>query len=252
MIQKCPYEYNKVVSYYSTASEKTVKNAINQYFNGRKYLSLLTSNDKINIFEKVSDLIQNDYKNDILATTILGQGKTIHQAEIDAVCELGDFLNFNNYFYNNLIRTQPYLENSFDSYNISKWIPLNGFVASITPFNFTAIGANLASAPLLMGNYVIWKPSDYSMLSNYLYFKILLEAGMPPECISFVPSEPNNFVNTVSTSEILASLCFTGSSDVFENIYQKIGNNIIKYVNFPSIIGETGGMNYHFIFDDAD
>ena len=248
--QICPYDINKTICNYSNADDLLIKHSINHYKNAKEGFKKLTENDKINIFNKVSDLITKKYKNDLLATTILGQGKTIHQAEIDAIGELVDFINFNTYFYNELVNEQLYINNSDDSYNISKWNSLNGFVASITPFNFTAIGANLATAPLFMNNYVLWKPSDNAILSNYLFFELLLEAGMPPECISFIPSNPETFFNEISNSSDLGALCFTGSSTVFENMYGSIGKNMKKYKNFPRIIGETGGMNFHFAFED--
>ena len=252
--QICPYNINETVCNYNVADESLLKEAIRTHKEGRSVLKKLNLQDKKKIFNKVADMFSNNekYRTSIQASTIYGQGKTVHQAEIDAVAELADFLNFNAYYLEQLESEQPYSLNATDAENYSNWNPLNGFVASITPFNFTAIGANLATVPLLMGNPVIWKPSDNAVLSNYVFYQALLEAGMPPEAISFVPSDPNLFLDTVTNSEDFSAMAFTGSSEVFENIWKKIGNNISNYNSFPRIVGETGGMNYHFVFEDAD
>ena len=252
--QLCPYNISNEVCRYSVADESILEEAIETHKKGRETLKKLSLNDKKQIFNKLANMFSNEekYRTNILASTIYGQGKTIHQAEIDAVAELADFLNFNAFYLEQLETDQPYSLNATDAENFSNWNPLNGFVASITPFNFTAIGANLATVPLLMGNPVIWKPSDNAILSNYVFYHALLEAGMPPEAISFVPSDPNLFLNTVTNSEYFSAMAFTGSSGVFENIWKKVGNNISNYNSFPRIVGETGGMNYHFVFEDAD
>lgn len=250
--QLCPYNYSDTVCTYNYATKELLNTAIKTTENSKSILRKLSVRDRQNIFDKLSDWISNKYKTEILASTIYGQGKTIHQAEIDAVCELADFLKFNSYFYNKLNIYQPYSINSGDIKNTSQWLPLNGFVASITPFNFTAIGGNLASAPALMGNYVIWKPSDNAILSNYIFYKAMLEAGMPPEAVSFIPCEPKMFLDNVCSSKNLGGIAFTGSSIVFDEIWKKIGNNISLYNNYPRIVGETGGMNFHFIFNDAN
>lgn len=253
MRQLCPYDTSKKVCYYYYATDSTLDTAIKSFEKGKNIMKKLSVDDKITIFNNLADLFTHEiHRYEILASTIFGQGKTIHQAEIDAVCELADFLNFNAYYFKKLITDQPYSTNSLDADNISLWNSLNGFIASITPFNFTAIGANLATAPLLMNNHVIWKPSDNAILSNYIFYKSMLEIGMPPEAVSFVPSEPSIFMEKIGQSKNLGGLAFTGSSSVFENIYKFIGNNISEYNSFPRIVGETGGMNYHFVFNDIN
>ena len=250
--QRCPYEHSSNVCNYNYATKEHIKIAIDNTENGKSVLRKLSLLDKQMIFNKLSDWITNKYETDILASTIYGQGKTIHQAEIDAVCELSDFLRFNSFFFKEMTEYQPYSTNSGKVVNISEWQPLNGFVASITPFNFTAIGGNLASAPALLGNYVIWKPSDNAILSNYVFYNALLEAGMPPEAVSFVPSNPELFLDKITKSSDLGGIAFTGSSMVFDNVWKNVGNNISLYNNYPRIVGETGGMNFHFVFNDAD
>lgn len=181
----------------------------------------------------------------MLAYTIVGQNKNIYEAEIDSICELVDFLRFNVYFAETIINNQPI--NTTGIENISEYNSLNGYIASITPFNFTAIGGNLASAPLLFGNSVLWKPSDNAILSNYLFYEIMLEAGLPKGVLNFCPMEPKIFLNNNMENEDMAGILFTGSSKVFENIFCKMGKNINKFNNFPKIIGESGGKNFHFI-----
>lgn len=212
---------------------------------------------RIEIFESIANQIldnKNGYKDDLLTDTMIGQGKSLYEAEIDSVCELVDFLRFNNYYASEIMnRANQLIPGEFE-YNFSEINGLNGFVAAITPFNFTAIAANLVSAPLLMGSPVIWKPSEYSLLSNYTYMKILLDNNIPPELISFIPCEPNYFLDYVSKQRDLAGIMFTGSSSVFDTIYGKIGENMNKniYDNYPRLIGETGGKNYHFVHPSAN
>lgn len=215
-----------------------------------KHWNKIGIDKRIELFENISNSIESKYKDDLLVATMVGQGKSVYEAEIDSVCELLDFLNFNNY-YACQINSREYISTS-DEYNFSEINGLNGFVASITPFNFTAIGANLVSAPLLMGNQVIWKPSDNSLLSNYKYYTILLENNIPPELISFVPMNPQVFFEHISEYPNLGAVAFTGSSDVFTTIYKKIGENINKYSTYPRLVGETGGKNFHFVHPSAD
>jgi len=197
-----------------------------------------------------ADLIQNKYYNMLLAATIVGQGKTPYEAEIDVICEMVDFLNFNIMYTNNLHRKQPV--STYNILNYSDYIPLNGLVHSITPFNFSAIGGNLATAPLFLGNTVFWKPSESSLLSNKLLYDIFIESGVPEDQLNFVVANPEEYLNTITEDSNLAAILFTGSTDVFSNIYQKVGNNIHKYNNYPRLIGETGGKNFHFIDTSCD
>ena len=165
---------------------------------------------------------------DQMLAYVLSQNKTVYEAEIDAINELVDFLRFNSYYYQQLLDKQP-LNVDKNIRNTSVYNPLNGFVAAITPFNFTAIGGNLASAPLLFGNSVFWKPSDSSILSNYLFYEILLEANLPDNILNFTPMDPLQFSKTVLNHKDLGAILFTGSSSVFDNIYKTTGANIGKY-----------------------
>ncbi len=246
--QLCPYNKDVIVSNYSVADEEDIKNAIENTQEAKEIWSSYKLSDKLDIFSKAADLVENKYQNKLLASTMLGQGKSIYEAEIDAISELNDFLNFNVKYMNDLNNEK--LINTEEAINNQKWSSLSGFVASITPFNFTAIGGNLATAPLFMGNAVLWKPSDFSILSNYYIYELLLEAGLPSNILQFIPSEPNMFIDSVLESSKFGGLAFTGSSPVFKSILKKVYNNIDSYESFPRIIGETGGNNYHFIFPD--
>jgi len=243
--QSSPYSNDKFPCYYSYANKNNLNEYFDKYNDHKEIWNKYSSKDKSEIFLGAADLLENKYYEKMLAYTIISQGKNIYEAELDAICELVDFLKFNVYYYNKILDKQPI---SFpETNNTSLYNPLNGFVASITPFNFTAIGGNLSSSPLLFGNSVLWKPSDYSILSNYLFYEILIEAGLPKEILNFSPCAPTTFLDTIISRPDLSSILFTGSSDVFDNIYQEIGNNIKNYNNYPRLIGETGGKNFHFI-----
>ena len=176
-LQFSPYQHSTVASRYSIANSTHLNQAIESSIKSQKIWKEISLDKKYDIFSKAADLISDKYYHKLLAATIVGQGKNIYQAEIDAICELADFLNFNVKYHQEITKEQPL--SSDNVINKSKWTGLNGFVASISPFNFTAIGGHLATAPLLMDNPVIWKPSDYSILSNYLIYQIMVEAGMP-------------------------------------------------------------------------
>lgn len=246
--QTSPIDNKKIVCEYNETTYDMFSEFLNNFNNYKKSLLSYSNKDRINTFKKASELLNTKYRDQMLAYTIMGQGKSLYEAEIDAVCELGDFLNYNTYYYQKIIANQPFSPKGI--HNESCYNPLNGFVAAITPFNFTAIGGNLASTPTLFSNSVIWKPSDNSILSNFLFYEILLESGMPKEAISFTPSSPYTFSSVILNNSNLGGLLFTGSSDIFSDIYKKIGENIDQYNNFPRIIGETGGKNFHFIHSD--
>lgn len=188
-----------------------------------------------------------------MAATMLGQGKNAWQAEIDAAAELCDFFRFNVRFAEELYQQQPPL-NSAGVWNRLEYRPLEGFVYAVSPFNFTAIGGNLPGAPALMGNVVIWKPSPSAVASNYLVHQILMEAGLPPGVIQFVPGDAEEVTRTVLDHRLFAALHYTGSTAVFRKLYGQIAQGITdgKYKGYPRIVGETGGKNFHLIHRSAD
>lgn len=188
-----------------------------------------------------------------MAATMLGQGKNAWQAEIDSAAELVDFLRFNVQYAEELYAQQP-AHNSPGVWNRVEYRPLEGFVYAVTPFNFTAIAGNLPGAPALMGNVVIWKPSDSSIASNWLLYNILLEAGLPKNVIQFVPGNPEEVTKVVLAHKNLACLHYTGSTAVFRKLYGSIANGVAegRYQGYPRIVGETGGKNFHLVHPSAD
>ncbi|KAK9481236.1 Aldehyde/histidinol dehydrogenase [Lipomyces japonicus] len=246
-----PADYVQVVAETAQADQEHVAQAIlaSQIAKRRWELAPLAARSAVLL--KAAELIANKYRYEILAATIIGQGKTIYQAEIDAADELIDFLRFNCQFAQQLYNQQP--QNATPGvWNRVEYRALEGFVYAVTPFNFTAIAGNLVSAPVLLGNTVVWKPSPYAVLSNYLLFNILVEAGLPDGVINFVPGDAEAITAEVLTSRSFAALHYTGSTTVFQNIYAKIANNLSHYRGFPRIVGETGGKNFHLIHKSAN
>jgi 1-pyrroline-5-carboxylate dehydrogenase len=205
------------------------------------------------VFLKAADLVAGKYRYEIMAATMLGQGKSAWQAEIDSAAELADFLRFNVQYAEELYAQQP-AHNSPGVWNRVEYRPLEGFVYAVTPFNFTAIAGNLPGAPALMGNVVVWKPSDSSIASNWLLYNILLEAGLPENVIQFVPGNPEEVTKVVLAHRELAALHYTGSTAVFRKLYGAIASGVAegRYRNYPRIVGETGGKNFHLIHPSAD
>ncbi|KAG7756411.1 hypothetical protein KL911_001213 [Ogataea haglerorum] len=248
-----PGNHKQVIAEYATATEKDVREAIDAAQTAKKDWLNTPFDDRAAIFYKAADLISTKYRHRMLAATILGQGKNVYQAEIDAVAELADFFRFNIKYAHQLYNTQP-PESSSGVWNRVEYRPLEGFVYAVTPFNFTAIAANLVGAPALMGNTVVWKPSQYAVLSNYTMFQVLREAGLPEGVINFIPGDPEMITNSVLADRNFSALHFTGSTQVFGDIWAKIANNTAqgKYRDFPRIVGETGGKNFHLVDKSAN
>lgn len=236
----------------SQATQEDVKAAIEASKAAKASWLAMPWTDRAAIFLKAADLITTKYRYDMLAATMLGQGKNVFQAEIDSIAELVDFLRFNVKYAEEMYLSQP-IETSPGVWNRAEYRPLEGFVYAVTPFNFTAIAGNLVGAPALMGNTVVWKPSATAALSNYLLLQILEEAGLPKGVINFVPGEPVMVTDTVLADREFSALHFTGSTGVFKNLYAKISQNVAsdKYRDFPRIVGETGGKNFHLIHPSA-
>ncbi|PVV02625.1 hypothetical protein BB560_002919 [Smittium megazygosporum] len=233
---------------YETASDSQ---AIEGALQAQKEWSSLPIYDRQAVFLKAADLITNKYRYLIMASTMLGQGKNIWQAEIDAAAEAADFLRFNVKYSSEIYKSQP-PENSPGIWNHVQYRPLEGFVYAVSPFNFTAIGLNLSAAPALMGNTVVWKPSDSAVLSNYIMYKVLEEAGLPAGVIQFIPGNPVSVSKQVFSHPDFGALHFTGSTKVFKQLWKTIGNNIDIYKSYPRIVGETGGKNFHLLHTSAD
>ncbi len=202
------------------------------------------------IFLRAAELLATKYRPVLNAATMLGQSKTAHQAEIDSACELIDFLRFNVEFARRLHEEQP--RSAPGTWNIMEPRPLEGFVFAVTPFNFTAIAGNLPTAPALMGNTVVWKPSQLALYSAHFVLKLLQEAGLPDGVINLVMGDPAELSHAAIDHPDFAGLHFTGSSAVFRQLWRRIGENIEKYRGFPRIVGETGGKDFIFVHPSAD
>lgn len=247
-----PANTKQVLANVSQASKEDVLKAIEAAKQSKLKWMQMSWSDRSSIFLKAADLISTKYRYDMLATTMLGQGKNVYQAEIDCVAELIDFFKFNVKYAQELYQQQP-VETSPGVWNRAEYRPLEGFVYAVTPFNFTAIAGNLVGAPALMGNTVVWKPSASAALSNYLLLEILEEAGLPKGVVNFIPGEPQMVTDLVLEDEKFSALHFTGSTKVFKDLYVKISQNVAqdKYIDFPRIVGETGGKNFHLIHSSA-
>lgn len=248
-----PADHSEVVATYSKASPEDVKRAIDSALAAKPAWEALPFADRAAVFLKAAELISGKYRYDIMAATMLGQGKNAWQAEIDSAAELCDFLRFNVQYAEELYAQQPAL-NSTGLWNRIEYRPLEGFVYAVSPFNFTAIAGNLPGLPALLGNVVVWKPSDFSIASNWLLYNIFLEAGLPKDVIQFVPGEPEAITKAALGHKQFAALHYTGSTAVFRKLYGQIGEGIAKgqYVGYPRIVGETGGKNFHIVHPSAD
>lgn len=249
--QLIPTRNSTVLATYSYATPNLIEKAIDSALKAKKEWETFSFADRAAIFLKAADLLTNKYRYDVMAATMLGQGKNIWQAEIDASAELADFWRFNTSYAQEIYSQQP-PKNAPFSWNRTEYRPLDGFVAAYSPFNFTAIAGNLVGSPALMGNVVIWKPSPQSIYSNYLVYQILLEAGLPPNVIQFVPGDAEEISSVLFNHPEFAGLHFTGSTAVFKKLWRNIGNNIDIYKSYPRLVGETGGKNAHVIHNSAD
>jgi 1-pyrroline-5-carboxylate dehydrogenase len=241
------------VATYHKASPADVSKAIDAALSAKADWESLPFADRAAVFLKAADLIATKYRYDIMAATMAGQGKNAWQAEIDAAAELVDFLRFNVQYAEELYAQQP-PHNSPGVWNRVEYRALEGFVYAVSPFNFTAIAGNLPGAPALLGNVVIWKPSDSAIASNWLLYNILLEAGLPRNVIQFVPGDPEEVTRVALAHDRFAALHYTGSTAVFRKLYGAIGAGVAegRYRSYPRIVGETGGKNFHLLHPSAD
>ena len=247
-----PFDHHEKIAKYHYATPDLVQKAIDNSLKARKAWDRTPLEKRCDVFLKAADLMANKYRMDLMASTMMGQAKNIVQAEIDAVCELVDFLRFNVQYAGQLIQSQPISPTSSVEKNSHQYRGMEGFWAAISPFNFTAIGGHLCQAPTIMGNVVVWKPSDTAMLSNYLVYKIYREAGLPAGIINFVPADGPVFGDTVTSSPHLAGINFTGSVKTFQHLWKQVANNIENYRTYPRLIGECGGKNFHFVHKSGD
>ncbi len=237
-----PHDHNQLLGNYHKATKKNIEDAISIALEARTAWSKMPWQSRAAIFLKAADLVAGPYRAKINAATMLCQSKTIYQAEIDAACELIDFLRFNVQFMHEIYENQP--ESSPGVWNRLTYRPLEGFIYAVSPFNFTAIAGNLSASAAMMGNVVIWKPSDHQVYSANILMEIFIEAGLPDGIINMVFGDPEMITDTVLRSKEFAGIHYTGSTSVFRNIWSKIGKNINDYNSYPRIVGETGGKDF--------
>lgn len=237
-----PHDHKHIVGTYHTANKENVQSAIDNCLESRNAWANLTWEQRAAIFLKAAELIAGPYRAKINASTMIAQSKNIHQAEIDAACELIDFLRFNVEYMSQIYAEQP--DSAEGIWNRVEYRPLEGFVYAITPFNFTAIAGNLPASAAMMGNVVVWKPSDSQIFSAKVIVDIFKEAGLPDGVINVVYGDPVMITNTILASPDFAGLHFTGSTHVFKELWKQIGNNIHTYKTYPKIVGETGGKDF--------
>lgn len=244
-----PHDHAHVIAEAASGGEKELKDAIAAALAARKAWTEMPMEHRVSIFLKAADLIAGPMRDKVNAATMLGQSKTVYQAEIDT-CELIDFLRFNVYYLQQIYDRQP--NNTPNIWNRIEYRPLEGFVTAISPFNFTSIGANLPTAPAIAGNVVLWKPATTAVLSNYYVMQALMAAGLPAGVINFVPSRGSDMSKYVLSDPNLAGFHFTGSTEVFSGVYSLVGENIKKYKTYPRLVGETGGKDFIFAHNSAD
>lgn len=245
-----PHDHSLVLGSYHGARPEHVARAIEASREAWDTWSRMAWVDRASVFLRAADLLAGPWRDTVNASTMLGQSKTVHQAEIDAACELVDFWRFNCHFAEGIYADQP--RSAPGMWNRSEYRPLEGFIYAVSPFNFTSIGGNLCGAPALMGNVVLWKPSHTAVLSNYFVMRVLEEAGLPPGVINFIPGDSVAITDALLDHPDFAGLHFTGSTGVFQMFWQRIGSGIANYRSYPRIVGETGGKDFIVAHPSAD
>jgi len=245
-----PHNHKHVLATYHMATEKEVKLAIDAANKAKRQWIELSWVERASITLKAADLLALKYRFKIDAATMLGQGKSVYQAEIDAACEVIDYLRYNAFFASEIYANQP--KSGFDQLNRMEYRPLEGFILTVSPFNFTAIASNLNMSVVLMGNTTVWKPASTALLSNYYLMKIFQEAGLPDGIINFVPGSGSLIGNIALQHKDLGGIHFTGSNATFNSLWRNIAKNLETYKSYPRIVGETGGKDFIFVHESAD
>lgn len=244
-----PHKHSHTLAIYHKAGEKEIQMAIDASMRALKSWNDLNWTVRASIMLKIADLLSVKYRALINAATMLGQSKTIYQAEIDSACETIDFLRFNTYFAAEVYKTQPV--SSFNQLNRMEYRALEGFVFTVSPFNFTSIASNLNMAPVMMGNTTVWKPATTALLSNYYLMKIFMEAGLPAGVINFLPGSGALIGNEVLKSKYLGGIHFTGSNNTFNSLWRGVADKLPEYISYPRLVGETGGKDFIFVHPSA-
>ncbi len=245
-----PHERNHVLGYFHAGEKKHAQQAIDAALKAKASWSVMSWEERAAIFLKAADLIATKYRPYLNGTTMLGQSKSVYQAEIDSACEIIDFLRFNVHFLSEIYKQQPI--SGAGMHNRMEWRPLEGFVLAVTPFNFTAIGGNLPTSAAMCGNTVVWKPANTQIYSAQMFMRILLEAGLPDGVINLVYVDGPTIGEACFNHPDFAGVHFTGSTGVFNHMWATIGANMPKYKSYPRIVGETGGKDFVIAHRSAD
>lgn len=247
---RAPHDHGLVLARFCKAGKKEVAMAIEAAAEAKVKWQEMSWFKRALIFRETAARLTGPCRSTLNAVTMLGQGKNAYQAEIEAVCELTDMLQFNTYFMDKIYREQPL--STRETINKMDYRPLEGFVAAISPFNFTCIGANLATAPAMMGNVVLWKPASTAVYSNYYFMQLLIDCGLPPGVINFLPASGEEIGDIIFNHPDLAAVHFTGSANTLKYIWKTVGENIDHYKSYPRIIGEAGGKGFVIAHSSAD
>ena len=245
-----PHRHSHVLATWHKAGTAEVEQAIRAALAAHREWASWSFEDRAAIFLRAAELMATVRRDETNAATMLNQSKTVHQSEIDAVCETIDFLRFNVHFAQKIYREQPF--SSPGTWNEMDYRPLEGFILAVTPFNFTSIASNLPAAPALMGNTVVWKCASASVYSNYQIARIFEEAGLPAGVINFVPGDAEAISSAALGHRDLGGIHFTGSTEVFQSLWRTVGGNISSYRSYPRLVGETGGKDFLIAHTSAD
>ncbi len=246
---RSPHRHELAIAEYAIGT-KDIGDAINAALGARKMWAATSYTERAAVLLRAASLLAGPWRDTVNAATMLGQSKTVHQAEIDAACETIDFWRYNAFFGDQLLRNQPY--NDGTAWNRLEYRPLEGFIFAVSPFNFTSIAGNLPTAPMLMGNTVVFKPATQTLLASHFLMELLIEAGMPPGVINMVSGSAAEISNKVLNHPELAGIHFTGSTEVFHGMWREVGQNIDRYRTYPRLVGETGGKDFVLAHDSAD
>lgn len=244
-----PHDHGHILGKYHKASAKEVNEAVEAALKAHKEWESVSWVERLSVSLKIAELISTKYRARLNAASMLGQSKNAYQAEIDSACETIDFLRFNAHYISDIYNEQPHSDPGI--INRIEYRPLEGFIFSITPFNFTSIASNLNMSPVVMGNTALWKPASTSVLSNYVLMEIFKEAGLPDGVINFVPGAGSVVGNAAFEHRSFAGLHFTGSNSTFNHLWQQTGKNLYKYKSYPKIVGETGGKDFILVHPSA-
>ena len=247
---RSPHDHQHVIARFHRARPEDVLAAIAAGAEAQKEWASWRWEDRATVMLRAAELLSTTWRSTLNAATMLGQSKTVYQSEIDAACEMTDFFRFNAHFAQELYTEQPV--SAPGMWNQSDYRPLEGFVYAVSPFNFTAIGGNLTSAPALMGNVVLWKPAGTAVLSSWYMHQLMTEAGLPPGVINFLPGNAAAISDVALSHRDLAGVHFTGSNEVFNSMWETIGRNMGRYRSYPRIVGETGGKDFIVAHPSAD